>query len=205
MSAQSSAKPSYTDIPRLTQDEAHAAAERLIAASGQSEVVCDEELRRLERFYNKEARLLDTERYGDWYDLLADDLFYWMPLQENRFRRDTRRTIAPENMALYDDCKADIAIRLGRLSSNQVWTEDPPTRHVYIISNVEGFETDREGEIEAHSTFLQYRCRSEHDEATLVGRRRDFLRRVGDDYKIVARMILIPQSVLLTKNLSVFF
>jgi ethylbenzene dioxygenase beta subunit len=108
-------------------------------------------------------------------------------------------------MALFDETKADIAVRIGRLATGLVWTEDPPTRHVYVIGNVEVFTTPVEGEYEVHSTFLQYRNRSEHDDATLIGRRRDILRRAGSGFLIARRLIMLPQSVLLTKNLSVFF
>jgi ethylbenzene dioxygenase beta subunit len=38
-----------------------------------------------------------------------------------------------------------------------------------------------------------------------MGRRRDIVRSQGDDFLIARRLILIQQSVLLSKNLSVFF
>lgn len=198
-------RPDYATYPRLSVSEARQAATHLMKMRGEGPAVDDATLMSLQRFYNREARLLDEERYAEWYELLADDLFYWMPLRENRFRRDKRGEIAPDNMALFDESKADIAIRIGRLSSNQVWTEDPPTRHVYLVGNVEGFQTSNSREIEAHSTFTQYRNRSEHDEATLIGRRRDLLRRVDGGYQLVRRLIWLPQAVLLTKNLTVFF
>jgi ethylbenzene dioxygenase beta subunit len=200
-----SAKPDYGTYPNLTLDEARAAAARLLSLNGGGVPVTDALLLKIERFYRMEARLLDGEDFHGWYELLADDLFYWAPLLENRFRRDKRPLIDAANMAFFDERKADIAVRIGRLSSNMVWTEDPPTRHVYIISNVEAFETDIPGEIEAHSAFLQYRNRSEHDEAVLCGRRRDILRMRGDGFQIARRLILLPQSVLLTKNLTTFF
>jgi ethylbenzene dioxygenase beta subunit len=128
-----------------------------------------------------------------------------MPLIENRFRRDKRPTLSPDHMALFDETKADIAVRIGRLATGLVWTEDPPTRHVYVIGNVEVFTTPLDDEYEVHSTFIQYRNRSEHDDATLIGRRRDILRRAGSGLLIARRLILLPQSVLLTKNLSAFF
>ncbi len=198
-------KPDYATYPTLTRSEAAAAAQQLLALDGEGEPVANELLAEIERFYRREARLLDAEHYDQWYALLADDLFYWLPLIENRFRRDKRTLIDPDAMAMFDERKADIAVRIGRLASNLVWTEDPPTRHVYMISNIEAFETAAEGEYEVHSAFVQYRNRSEHDEATLVGRRRDVIRRVGDGFQIARRLILLPQSVLLTKNLSAFF
>jgi len=198
-------KPDYGTYPNLTMDEARAAAEQLLALNGSGVPVADTMLLKIERFYRREARLLDEERFQEWYELLADDLFYWAPLRENRFRRDRRALIASGHMAFFDERKADIAVRIGRLSSNLVWTEDPPTRHVYSIGNVEAFETDVPGEYETHSTFVQYRNRSEHDEATLTGRRRDILRADGDGFLIARRLILLPHSVLLTKNLTTFF
>lgn len=200
-----SRKPDFSAYPTLTREQARAAAEQLLAMTGAGRPVDDALLLRIERFYRREARLLDEERHEEWYALLADDLFYWMPLRENRFRRDKRPEFSPDSMALFDERKADIAVRIGRLASNLVWTEDPPTRHVYLVSNVEVFETATRGEYEVHYAFVQHRNRSEHDEATLVGRRRDLLRAVDDGFQIARRLILLPQSVLLTKNLSAFF
>ncbi|WP_374593985.1 3-phenylpropionate/cinnamic acid dioxygenase subunit beta [Sphingosinicella sp.] len=198
-------KADYSVYPRLSFAEAREAAASLLALSGDGAPVEDTLLHRIERFYLREARLLDSERYAEWYDLLADDLFYWMPLRENRFRRDARSEIDPAGMALFDDCKADIAVRIGRLASGLVWTEDPPTRHVYVVSNIEAFKTEDDGLFEVHSVFVQHRNRSERDEATLFGRRRDLICVHGSSFQIVRRLILLSQSVLLTKNLSVFF
>lgn len=205
MSAATDRKPDYATYPRLTMAEARSAATQLLAMRGEGAPVDDEMLLRIERFYRMEARLLDEERHDEWYRLLADDLFYWMPLRENRFRRDKRPELDPEAMALFDESKADIAVRIGRLASNLVWSEDPPTRHVYLVSAVEAFETAAPGEYEIHYAFVQHRNRSEHDEATLIGRRRDLLRSVDGGFEIARRLILLPQSVLLTKNLSAFF
>jgi ethylbenzene dioxygenase beta subunit len=198
-------KPDYSTYPRIDRAASRAAAAQLLGLDGDGTPAPDAVWRDVERFYAREARLLDAERYQDWYALLADDLFYWMPLTENRFRRDKRPTLSPDHMALFDETKADIAVRIGRLTSNLVWTEDPPTRHVYIVGNVEVFTTPVDGEFEVHSTFIQYRNRSEHDEAVLHGRRRDILRRGGEGLQIARRLILLPQSVLLTKNLTAFF
>jgi ethylbenzene dioxygenase beta subunit len=205
MTASPDSKPDYSTYPAIDRAAARAAAQQLLALDGEGEPASDAVWREVERFYAREARLLDAERYSDWYALLADDLFYWMPLIENRFRRDKRPTLAPDHMALFDETKADMAVRIARLATGLVWTEDPPTRHVYVIGNVEVFTTPVDGEYEVHSTFIQYRNRSEHDHATLVGRRRDILRRQTSGLQIARRLILLPQSVLLTKNLSVFF
>ncbi|MDP8985537.1 MAG: 3-phenylpropionate/cinnamic acid dioxygenase subunit beta [Pseudomonadota bacterium] len=184
---------------------ARAAAEQLLTPWAQGASVEDGLLRRVERFLHKEARLLDLERYREWYALLAEDLFYWMPLRENRQRRDSRRELEPDNVAFFDERKADIDVRLQRLESGKAWIEDPAGRHVYAITNIEAFETDTPGELEVLSVFTLYRNRSLRDESMLMGRRRDVLRSVGADFQIARRLILLQQALLLTKNLSVFF
>jgi ethylbenzene dioxygenase beta subunit len=199
------AKPDFSTYPTLARPQALEAAAQLMGLGGFGQPVDDVLLQQITRFLNLEARLLDAERFQDWYELLADDLFYWAPLQENKFRRDKRPEFDPDRMALFDERKADIAVRIARLASNLVWTEDPPTRHVYIIGNIEAFHTVTKNEVEVHSTFIQYRNRAEHDEATLYGRRRDILRLEGPKIQIVRRLILLPQAVLLTKNLTSFF
>ena len=191
-----------TDLARVAAREA---AEQLLTPWGGGAAVGDALLLKIERFLRKEARLLDLELYREWFGLLSEDLFYWMPLRENRRRRDKRREIDPANMAYFDERKSDIDMRLQRLESGKAWIEDPAGRHVYAITNVEAFETATSGEYEVLSVFTLYRNRSLHDESTIMGRRRDVLRVAGDDFVIARRLVLLQQSVLLSKNLSVFF
>jgi ethylbenzene dioxygenase beta subunit len=56
-----------------------------------------------------------------------------------------------------------------------------------------------------HSVFQQVRNRNDRDEMVLNGRRRDIWRAKGDGFELAARLILVSQSVLLTRNLSAFF
>ena len=53
--------------------------------------------------------------------------------------------------------------------------------------------------------FLVYRNRVETETDILVGKREDLLRRVGLDWRIARRKILLDQNVLLSKNLTFFF
>ena len=190
---------------QYVRSAAREAAVSLLAPSARGKPVDDAMLLRVERFLRQEARLLDEERFRDWFNLLADDIFYWMPLRESRFRRDQRPEIEPDDMALFDECKADIDLRIQRLESGLAWTEDPPTRHVYAVTNVEAFDTGMPGEYEVHSVFTLYRNRAEHDESLLMGRRRDILRLTEKGFLIARRLVLLQQATLLTKNLSVFF
>jgi 3-phenylpropionate/cinnamic acid dioxygenase small subunit len=53
--------------------------------------------------------------------------------------------------------------------------------------------------------FIVYRNRVEDETDLLVGRREDTLVRVGSGLKIARRKIILDQSVLLAKNLTMFF
>ena len=53
--------------------------------------------------------------------------------------------------------------------------------------------------------FFVYRNRLETETDMLVGRREDKLRREGGRLRIARRKIILDQSVLLAKNLTMFF
>jgi ethylbenzene dioxygenase beta subunit len=181
--------------------------ENLLALNGDGELASMETHFLLSQFLYREARLLNDEKLDLWFDDLADDLVYWAPLRENRFRKNlkSRPEISVNHCALFDEDKGSIGMRLKRLDSGKCWTDDPPTRQVYAISNVEVFHTDKQDEFEVHSVFTLYRSRFERDDSTLMGRRKDIIRKVGDKFQLAGRLILLQQSTLLEKNLSSFF
>jgi ethylbenzene dioxygenase subunit beta len=156
------------------------------------------------RFLHREARLLDEERYEDWLGLFAQDARYWMPTVENRYRRDPAGPVGRTRMAFYDDTFETLRLRVRRLRSGLAWAEDPPTRHVHAISNIEAFETDDPQLLIAHSVFTSYRNKLYRDESTLMGRRADVLQRTADGLRIRRRKILLAQALLLSRNLNVF-
>jgi len=167
----------------------------------------DSELRRLiEDFYYLEAELLDNRKLREWFDLLTDDIRYWMPIRHNPSER-------PENIAdelskpgegfYFDDDRQSLKIRVERAYARNAWAEMPPSRTRHLVTNIR-IKKDSGEELHVHSNFLVYRTRMETDQDMFVGERRDVLRRVGDSFKIVRRMIILDQAVLAAKNISVF-
>lgn len=164
-----------------------------------------EEQRDVEQAIYREARFLDCERYDDWVAMLADDLHYYMPGIETRYRRDKTDQIHDLNrMAYYNDNLDDIKKRLLRLKTGTAWSEDPATRYLHLVSNVEVEKADKPSEYRAYSNLLVYRNRNERDEDTLLASREDIWRREGERLKLVKRFILLKQNVLLSKNLNVY-
>lgn len=159
---------------------------------------------RIEQFLFREARLLDSEAWEQWLALLTDDIHYWMPAIENRRRADKLGAYAPGRGAFFDDNHLDLERRVARFKQPSAWAEDPPTRHVHVISNVEALHGAAQDEFIVHSVFVNYRSRGEADNDLLLGRREDLLRLVDGDFRIARRKIVITQSLFMSKNLNTF-
>jgi ethylbenzene dioxygenase beta subunit len=155
----------------------------------------------VQRLYAAEARYLDEEDYERWFALLTEDLEYWMPTRETRFRRDEAPP-DPQRMNFYRETLESLRMRASRLATGTAWSENPRTRYRHLITNVEVFPTG--GELRALSNFIVYRHRLEREEAWLVGRREDTLRTVDGELRIARRTVLLDQTVLQSKNLNVY-
>ncbi len=82
-----------------------------------------------ERFLVAEARLLDERRFEEWEALFTDDAVYWVPMDPQRDPTDTV-SIA------YDDRKR-LHERVYRLLRTPVLDQNPPSRTLRFVSNVE--------------------------------------------------------------------
>jgi ethylbenzene dioxygenase beta subunit len=160
---------------------------------------------RVEQFLFHEARLLDSEAWEAWLALMTPDIHYWMPAIENRRRADKLSAYGPGRGAYFDDHHQDLQRRVARFLQPSAWAEDPPTRHVHVISNVEVSHAEVAGEFKVHSVFVNYRSRGEADNDLLLGRREDILRSDDEGLRIARRKIVITQSLLMSKNLNTFF
>jgi 3-phenylpropionate/cinnamic acid dioxygenase small subunit len=83
------------------------------------------------------------------------------------------------------------------------------SRISHLVSNVQLVEAmpsfAEPKEVTVRCRFLIYRNRVETETDILVGKREDVLRRIGEEWRIARRKILLDQNVLLSKNLTFFF
>ena len=168
--------------------------------------MADDLRRQVEEFLYFEAELLDDRKLREWFDLLTDDVRYWMPIRHNPSERpeDIAEELSKPGEGFYfDDDKQSLKIRVERAYARNAWAEMPPSRTRHLVSNVR-IKSDNGREIEVHANFIVYRTRMENDQDLFVGERRDVLRRVGDGFKIAKRTIILDQAVLAAKNISVF-
>ncbi|HCF5435942.1 TPA: 3-phenylpropionate/cinnamic acid dioxygenase subunit beta [Pseudomonas aeruginosa] len=158
----------------------------------------------IKAFLLREARLLDDEQWDEWLATLSEAIHYWMPGIENRRREDNSGPYRLEHMAYFDDGLRELQRRVARFKQPSAWAENPPTRNVHLISNIEVFAGEEEGEFIAYSCFVNVRSRGLDEQHQLVGRREDVLRLEADGLKLLKRKILIPNAMLLCKNINTF-
>ncbi|HEY1796925.1 MAG TPA: aromatic-ring-hydroxylating dioxygenase subunit beta [Stellaceae bacterium] len=158
----------------------------------------------LNRFYIREAWLLDERRFNEWLELFADDVLYFMPRRKNVLRRELHREVTPlGDLAILEEDKRYLEMRVARLETGMAWAEDPPSRTRHLVGNLEVTSLDS-GEVEARTAFLVYRSHLETDHQLLSGSREDLLRKVEGAWRVARRTIVLDANVLLDKNLSVF-
>jgi 3-phenylpropionate/cinnamic acid dioxygenase small subunit len=166
-------------------------------------------LREVEDLYSGEADLLDERRYEQWLELFTDDVIYWMPMRKNVPWEERDRDITGEDdVAWFNDDKLTLTKRVRQLLTGIHWAEEPLSRVSHLITNIriaDPVHALADGEaMRTKCRFFVYRNRLETETDLLVGRREDTLRREAGALKVARRKIILEQSVLMAKNLTVF-
>ena len=159
----------------------------------------------VEQFLFLEADLLDSRRYDEWLDILTEDIHYWMPVRRTTTAREVEREFTkPGGMALFDDDKSILTMRIQRLSVGRAWAEDPPSRTRRLVTNIRVLEPG-DTEVTVGCNFKLYRTRLNSEEDSWIGRREDVLRRVDGEFRLAQRHIYLEQTVILAQNMSSLF
>lgn len=159
----------------------------------------------VEEFLFHEAALLDEKRLDDWLNLLTQDIHYWMPIRRTTTAKEVDLEFTkPGGMALFDDDRRTLALRVQRLSLGRAWAEDPPSRTRRLVTNVRLLEIDGD-ETLVGCNFQLYRTRLNSEEDSWIGRREDLLRKVDGQFRLARRHIYLEQTVILAQNMSNLF
>ncbi|HEV8613170.1 MAG TPA: 3-phenylpropionate/cinnamic acid dioxygenase subunit beta, partial [Gemmatimonadales bacterium] len=131
---------------------------------------------------------------------------YWMPIRRNvGFGEEQREITSAENeVSWFDEGKTTLASRVRQLNTGAHWAEEPLSRVCHLVSNVQVLGSTGP-EVTVKSRFLVYRNRLADETDFFIGKREDLLRRVDGQWKIARRKIILDQSVLLAKNVTIFF
>ncbi|MFB9127524.1 3-phenylpropionate/cinnamic acid dioxygenase subunit beta [Paraburkholderia dipogonis] len=168
--------------------------------------------REIEEHLYDEAEMLDERRFRDWLDTLAEDLVYFMPMTYNvKFgdHEKRERTSIEKDMSWFNEGKWTLTKRAEQILTGVHWAEEPLSRLCRLVSNVQLKAIRENGkgeqEVSVSSRFVTYQNRCEYEEYYFAGARHDIFRRVGDTWKLARREIHLGQTVLLAKNLTIFF
>ena len=112
-----------------------------IQRTGRSLPVLDERHQQAHHWLVEEAYVLDAQHYGDWLDLLAEDIHYVMPVRVTT-ALGAGFDSAP-GMAHFDENKYSLSRRVARFQTEHAWTEDPPSRLRHYVTNVRTFAGTR--------------------------------------------------------------
>jgi len=191
-------------------------AEERVEAAAAPSIVRDatyyELKREIEEFLYDEAEMLDERRFRDWLDTLSEDLVYFMPMTYNvKFGEHAQRekTRFEKDMSWFNEGKWTLTKRAEQILTGVHWAEEPLSRLCRLVTNVQVTGACRneagQEEVSVRSRFLMYQNRCEYEEYYFTGKRNDVLRREGGTWKLARREISLGQTVLLAKNLTVFF
>lgn len=88
------------------------------------------DLRTIEQFVCREARLADEHDYDAWEALWTDDARYWVPV-------DGDHTDPERHVSIIYDNRSRITTRLKQLRTGKRWAASPPSNLRRLVTNVE--------------------------------------------------------------------
>ena len=144
-----------------------------------------------EDFLYKEARMLDNNQLYQWRDMMTEDVIYWVPVNDEN--SDPLKHLS----VIYDDW-ANLTGRIWRiLDSGLNHTQDPPSKMIRFVSNVEVEPAERDDEVVVHSvvwitTFKSGAQRVDDIDVRNYSTRQQYrLRMVDGQWKIAFKKITL--------------
>jgi 3-phenylpropionate/cinnamic acid dioxygenase small subunit len=164
--------------------------------------------RSLERFYYREARLLDGREYRQWLTLIDPSIEYSMPARTNVQvdNRDRGNESMISVQAELEDAQSSgcplreeryihLMLRVERAFKINSWSENPPARTRRIVGNIE-LEVASDDLLSVISNFHLYYARPSSGSVIYSGQRRDVLlpQSETDSYLIAKREIVMDYA-----------
>ncbi|MFZ5835186.1 MAG: aromatic-ring-hydroxylating dioxygenase subunit beta [Pseudomonadota bacterium] len=115
---------------------------------------------KVENFLYKEARLMDENRFMDWFEMFANPALYWIPANQEDYDPDKHVSL------FYGDYNGvkNLAIRL---SEGKAFAQEPRARMRRVVSNIE--IEDGAEEVSVHANFIINEIRK-HEQRYHTGR-----------------------------------
>jgi benzoate/toluate 1,2-dioxygenase subunit beta len=147
------------------------------------------DIRAVEQFLYREARLADEHRYDEWEALWTDDGHYWVPAGGDDSDPATR-------MAIINDNRNRIATRIAQLKTGRRHSQIPRSRLRRVVSNV---EVEGDGVVGANFVLVESR---ERGKELWAGRYTYRLRLVDGELRMAAKKVALVDNELAIPTLS---
>jgi benzoate/toluate 1,2-dioxygenase beta subunit len=144
-------------------------------------------------FLYREARLLDTRKFGEWLDLFTDDAIFWVPA----VGMDRVYTSEPETSLnfIYIAGRAGLEARVFRVESGGSLASNPLPHTRHLVTNV---MVDAEGPdgmaVFANNQVVAF-CEP-RGQQILNGACEYLLRRENGGFRIAAKKVLLLEYVI---------
>ena len=156
------------------------------------------DLREVEQFVYREARLLDERRFDEWRDLFTEDGDYWAPTAHDQASPDAR-------VSLFYDNRKTMAARIARLAHPDVHAQLPPSHTAHMVTNIEiGPWAEAEHEFRVYAVFFMGEYR--HGEPRWYSGRYEYtLRRVETGFKIARKKVVLVDCPAAFTAMAIYF
>jgi benzoate/toluate 1,2-dioxygenase beta subunit len=143
------------------------------------------DIREIEQFVYREARLADEHDYDGWEALWTDDARYWVPADGDHTDPETHVSI------IYDN-RSRIATRLKQLRTGKRYAASPPSHVRRLVSNIEVLG-EEQGDVLVGANFLIVVSRARGTE-TWGGRVTYRLRVIDDEIRLAFKKVTLVNS-----------
>lgn len=113
------------------------------------------DVRAVEQFLYREARLADEHDYDAWEALWTDDALYWVPAGDDDIDPMTRMSVIHDN-------RNRISTRIKQLKTGRRHAQVPRSRLRRLVSNVEILHADGDLTVGANFVLVESRERGTH-------------------------------------------
>jgi len=142
----------------------------------------DIDIRTIEAFLYREARLADAHDYDGWEALWTDDAIYWVPVDGEG--RDPLTT-----MSIIYDNRNRIGTRLNQLRTGKRYSQAPRSDLCRVIGNVEVLDAEGDDTV-VTATFILHESREGKAEV-FAGRTTYRLREVEGELRLAAKKVVL--------------
>jgi len=153
----------------------------------------------IQRFLFREAALLDRREYVAWLSFATQDIRYRVTAA---VARDAG--VATVDYDIIDENLTGLKSRIDQISNPRLTrAENPPSMTRRVVSNVEAYHTEKQGEFSVVSYLLAYRSRPSAPQGGFyVAVRHDTLRKSDADWRLASRNVQLDQIMLYDGALS---